>query len=334
MGRELVVVGGSAGGVETLRSLVGKLPADLPAAVLVVVHIPATAASGLAGILSRAGSLPARQAVDGEEPRRGHIYVAPPDHHLMVRGGRLSLVRGPRESGHRPAVDPLFRSAAQEYGPNCVGVVLSGSLDDGAAGLAVIARAGGAALVQDPADAAFPSMPAAALAAVPGATVAPVEELATHLDRLVRENVMEVTGDTGWREFNEQELDIAGLHGHPVTARYGPASGFICPDCGGPLYEIHDNVLRYRCRVGHAWSAESLAVAQNLAVENALWHAARVLRERAALHRRMARDAAQRGAHRLAGNSKRIADEAERSAALIEGQLAGPLVGAPEPDPR
>ena len=330
----LVVVGGSAGGVEALLSMVGKLPGDLPAAVLVVVHMSSSAPSVLAGILDRAGSLPAEQAVDGDAPRPGRIYVAVPGHHLLVRQGRLRVVRGPRESGHRPAIDPLFRSAAQERGAGCVGIVLSGNLDDGATGLAVIARAGGATLVQDPADAPFPGMPKAALAAVPGAIVAPAGELAEHLDRLVRERApADGTGDTGWREPNERELAIAEEGGRPGTARLGPVSGYVCPDCGGSLYEIDDptGVLHFRCRVGHAWAPESLAVAQDRAVENALWHAARVLREKAALHRRMADSAAQRGSRRLADSSEQAARDAERSAELIEAQLAGGSAGPGSP---
>jgi two-component system chemotaxis response regulator CheB len=326
--RDLVVIGASAGGIEALRNLVGKLPADLPAAVLVVVHMPARGASVLAQILSRAGSLPAEQAAEGQQPRHGRIYVGRPDHHLMIRKGRLRVVRGPRENGHRPAIDPLFRSAAQERGPGCVGVVLSGSLDDGAAGVAIIHRAGGAVLVQDPTDAAFASMPSAALAEVPDAVAAPAEQLAAHLDELVRE---EVTGDmdpdgTGWQELNDREVAIAGFDTDELgrSERPGEPSGLICPDCGGSLDQLADTGAqryRYRCRVGHAWSPDSLAVQQDLAVENALWHAARVLAEKASLHRRMAASAQQRGTSRLATNSERTAQEAEQSATLIEKLL-------------
>src|SRR5215207_2026811 len=176
--REIVVVGASAGGVEALRAFVSALPRDLPAAVLVVLHLPRSSASALHKILSRSGPLPAGQAADGEAVRPGCVYVAPPDHHLLLRDGSVALTRGPQENGHRPAIDPLFRSAARHYGPRAVGVILSGTLDDGASGLAAIARRGGTAAVQDPAEALYPGMPVAALEQVPTAFVARAAELA------------------------------------------------------------------------------------------------------------------------------------------------------------
>jgi two-component system chemotaxis response regulator CheB len=325
--RGLVVIGGSAGAIEVLRALVAKLPADLPAAVLVVVHVPAAGRSMLVDILARAGSLPTERATEGQPPRPGRIYVARPNHHLMIRRGRLRVVRGPRENGHRPAIDPLFRSAAQERGPGCVGVVLSGNLDDGAAGLATIDQAGGPTLVQDPAHAAFSGMPAAALAKVPAATVVPAEELAGRIEELARQEVAAGgrSGDAGWRELNERELAIAELDTDELDRpdRPGEPAGLVCPDCGGPLYELDERGLpRYRCRVGHAWSPESLAVQQELTVENALWHAARVLREKARLHRQLAEANAARG-RRPASTDRlhRTAAEADDSAGVIEQLL-------------
>ncbi len=324
--RDLVVIGGSAGAIEVLRGLVGKLPADLPAAVLVVIHVPANGRSFLAEILARAGSLPTELAEEGQRPVPGRVYVARPNHHLMIRKGLLRVVRGPRENGHRPAIDPLFRSAAQERGAGCVGVVLTGSLDDGAAGLAMISQAGGAALVQDPADAAFTGMPGAALAEVPAATVVPADDLAGRIDELTRQEVAAVSGpgDAGWRELNERELAIAELDSDELDRpdRPGKPAGLICPDCGGPLYELDDQgLLRYRCRVGHAWSPESLAVQQDLGVENALWHASRVLREKARLHRQMAETNAARGRRASLDRLHQAAAEADGSAGLIEQLL-------------
>src|SRR5215218_4372253 len=164
--RDIVVVGASAGGVEALMQLVAGLPAELPASVFVVLHTAPTSESVLPEILSRSGALPASAARDGERHERGHIYVAPPDSHMLLADGRIRLTRGPRENGHRPAVDPLFRSAARAHGPLCVGVIVSGTLDDGTAGLRFLKGRGGAALVQDPADALYPGMPSSAIANV------------------------------------------------------------------------------------------------------------------------------------------------------------------------
>ncbi len=185
--RDVVVVGASAGGVEALQTLVAGLPPDLPASVLAVLHLPPGCSSALVRILDRSGPLPAEPATDGRHLERGRVYVAPPDHHLLIRDGHLSLSSGPPECGHRPAIDPLFRSAALTHGSRTVGVVLSGTLDDGASGLAAIARHGGAAVVQDPRDARYAGMPMAALATVPDAVIAPVAELAGVVTGLVRD---------------------------------------------------------------------------------------------------------------------------------------------------
>jgi two-component system, chemotaxis family, protein-glutamate methylesterase/glutaminase len=174
---DIVVVGASAGGVEALQALAGGLPADLAAAVVVVLHIPRRSPSALPAILDRAGELPAVAAEDGVELRAGIVYVAPADRHVLVAGRCLRLSGAPAEGGHRPAIDPLFRSAAAGFGPRAIGVVLSGTLDDGSAGLAAIAGRGGHALVQDPADARYPAMPTNALDRVPTAARHPADRL-------------------------------------------------------------------------------------------------------------------------------------------------------------
>jgi two-component system chemotaxis response regulator CheB len=182
----VVTIGGSSGGVEALARLVGGLPADLPAAVLVVVHFPEGTPSALPRILSRSGPLEAVHPGDGDLVGKGRIYVAPPGLHLLVEDGRVRLARGPKENGHRPALDPLFRTAALAYGPRAVGVVLTGSLDDGTAGLATIKARGGVAAVQGPKDALFRSMPESALRYVDVDYCLPVDEMATLLAWLSR----------------------------------------------------------------------------------------------------------------------------------------------------
>jgi two-component system, chemotaxis family, protein-glutamate methylesterase/glutaminase len=189
--RDVVVVGASAGGIEALTTLVRGVPADLPAAVLVVIHIWPYAKSSLPQLLSRAGALPAAHARDGEPIEHGHIYVAPPDHHLLIRDGRIELTRGPRENDTRPAVDPLFRSAAHAYGKRVIGVILSGALYDGTIGLMAVKARGGVAIVQDPEDAAVGGMPRSALKHVAADYVLPVSEMAAVLTRLIQQPAME-----------------------------------------------------------------------------------------------------------------------------------------------
>jgi two-component system, chemotaxis family, protein-glutamate methylesterase/glutaminase len=246
-GHDIVVVGASAGGVEALGVLAGALPADLDAAVFVVLHIPANSASALPAILSRRGPLPATHARHGEPIEAGRIYVAPPDHHLLVvdGAGKIELARGPRENGHRPSVDLLFRSAAAAFGPRVVGVVLSGSMHDGVAGAAAIKRHGGTVLVQDPLDALAAGMPEATIAHVAVDQVGPIPALAATIQRLSREPA----ADPG----------PAIPHELAVETGTGDPSGFPCPECGGELWEQRQaGVTHFRCRVGHAWSAEDL----------------------------------------------------------------------------
>jgi two-component system chemotaxis response regulator CheB len=192
--RDIIVIGASSGGVETLMTVVAGLPADLPAVFFVVLHIPAWSKSRLPEILRRTGKLPASHPSDGEPIGRGHIYVAPPDLHLLLRDGRMRLVRGPRENNHRPAIDPLFWSAAMTYGPRVVGVVLSGALDDGSAGLVAVKAGGGIAIVQDPRDAMFPDMPRNALRAVEADYCLPKSEISSVLTRLASQPPVRADG--------------------------------------------------------------------------------------------------------------------------------------------
>ncbi|OJF10292.1 chemotaxis protein CheB [Couchioplanes caeruleus] len=286
--RDVVVVGASAGGVEALRALVGGLPPDYPGAVLVVLHVPRDSPSALPAILSRSGPLPATAAVDGEELRHGRVYVAPNDHHLLILDGRIRLTRGPAENGHRPAVDPLFRSAARAYAERVIGVVLSGARDDGAAGLASIAARGGTTVVQAPEDALHASMPRAAIDHATPDHIVPVAKMGALIAGIT---AMDLPEHPPRRADQLLEAEVAISELGPLTTDELDAApaGFGCPACGGSLFQLGDKpVPRYRCRVGHAWSPESLLDEQAIALEGALWMALRALEEKSALSRRMA----------------------------------------------
>jgi two-component system chemotaxis response regulator CheB len=325
--RDVIAIGASAGGVEALRALFGGLPPDYPGAVLVVLHLPRDAPSALPSILDRSGPLSAATAVDGEKLRPGHIHVAASDHHLLVLDGHIRLSRGPAENGHRPAIDPLFRSVARALGPRAVGVVLSGSRDDGAAGLASIVGRGGTAVVQDPADALYPSMPRAALAQAPTEHVAPAAKLGGLLAGIT---AMELPADLPVPDDKllDKEVAVADLAAI-TTDEFAPPSGFGCPSCNGGLFQIDDGpVPRYRCRVGHAWSLESLLDEQALALESALWMALRALEEKSALSRRMAMTGGNRQG-RTGARFHNIAADADAAGATIR-RLIARLGSAPE----
>ncbi len=293
--RDLVVIGASAGGIEALQQLCAALPADLNAAVLVVMHTSNHAGGLLAKVLGRSSTLPVSHPQNGEAIQQGYIYVAPADLHMVVEPGKIRTFRGPRENRHRPAIDPTFRSAAVAYGRRVIGVVLTGMLDDGTAGLMVIHSHDGAAVIQDPKTAMFPSMPQSALERVPNAHVAELSEIPDLLVKLVSEELKGPVQPTAWQEkadvVTDREVRIAELDMSEVEneMRNGTPSQFGCPECGGVLWEIDQNgLLRYRCRVGHAYTARVLRAEQRQAVETALWSALRALEENASLYKRMA----------------------------------------------
>lgn len=286
--RDIVVIGGSAGALEPLQRLLSDLPGGLAATLFVVVHTAASTYSILADILDRAGLLPADLARDGLAFEPGRVYVAPPDLHLLLDDGHMLLRRGARENLSRPAIDPLFRSAAAAYGGRVIGVLLSGTLYDGAAGLRAIKRCGGIAVVQDPADALYPDMPRHALQRAEVDSRASAAELAHLLTALVAEpadHSPEVPEDL------RLEVRMAAQDGSGRQPHEGPERpiALSCPECGGALRDIADGeLLRYRCHVGHAYDADLLLGAQTEMIERALWSALRALEERAALLRRMA----------------------------------------------
>jgi two-component system, chemotaxis family, protein-glutamate methylesterase/glutaminase len=293
--RDIIVIGGSAGATAPLKQILGRLPADLPAAVFIVLHIPAHGIGILSSVASAVSRLPVRQAESGMIIENGHIYLAAPDHHLLIHEGHMMLGRGPRENMVRPAIDPLFRSAALRYGPRVIGVVLSGVLSDGAAGLNAIKQCGGVAMVQDPSDAIAGEMPQRALDAtrvdicVPGARIGDV------LSELVRE-----TPGAAQPVPPEIRLEVEIAAGERIDSGMllpvaDPAS-LTCPSCGGVLSELKAaNPLRFRCQVGHAFTSDSLAKEQEGRVDEALRVALRIIQERAELVRRMAEDARNSG---------------------------------------
>ena len=284
----IVAVGASTGGVQALMMLAASLPSDFPAALLVVQHI-GRFRSILPELLGQRGALEAAHAVDGEPIRAGRIVVAPPDRHLLVEDGKLRLLNGPKEHHSRPAIDPLFRSAALAHGPAVVGVVLTGRLDDGTAGLQAIKACGGIAVVQDPADAAEPSMPSSALAYVDVDHRVPLDALGPLLVELVRRPAPPPVAAPAGRLRHEQALTLSqGEAMEHLDAIAGP-SPFVCPDCQGGLWEMKDSAPpRYRCHTGHAYTLRTLRHAQAEATDGALWSAVRALQEGEALLQRLA----------------------------------------------
>jgi two-component system chemotaxis response regulator CheB len=327
-----VVVGASAGGVESLRGFVAGLDADLPAAVLVVLHFPANSPSLLPTILSRAGALPVSAATEHELLEHGRILVAPPDHHLVVLDDHATVARGPRENGTRPAVDVLFRTAARACGPRVIGVILSGTLDDGTAGMMSIRQRGGTVLAQSPDEATYPSMPDSVIRNVGADRVGTVAELAAAVNELTRATDPLPTPPAP-SELLEREVEMADMSPSAFDGpdRPGQPSGFACPDCNGTLFEIHDDgLLRFRCRVGHAWSTMALLTAQSEAMEGALWMAFRSLEEKAALSHQLATRAGERGNRLSQERFLAKAEEASRSAALLQQLLEQPLSTTPD----
>ncbi len=324
IGHDLIVIGASAGGVEALTLLVKQLPSDLNAAVIIVLHLPSNGTSVLPRILNRAGNLPASHAQDGEVIVPGRIYIAPPDYHLVVKPGYLRLTRGPKENGFRPAIDPTFRTAARAYGQRVVAVVLTGTLDDGTAGLIAVKMRGGVAVVQDPEDALYSGMPRSAIENVEDIEhILPLSDIPSTLVALTNTSVQAELEKPITKEL-EIECDIAELDMKAVENenRPGKPSAFACPDCGGNLWEIHDgNLLRFRCRTGHAYSVKTLLGEQSDAVEEALWIAFRALEEKASLTDRMAARMDKHNQTLSAQQFKQQANAARQHSAIIKELL-------------
>jgi two-component system, chemotaxis family, protein-glutamate methylesterase/glutaminase len=319
--RDIFVVGGSAGSIEAVADVVSGFPADLPGSVFVVVHFPGSVTSTLPRILSRAGPMPARHAKDGEPIEPGRIYVAPPDCHLLITDAHVRLTRGPKENGHRPAIDPLFRSAAHSYGPRVVGVVLSGNLNDGTAGLLSIKQHGGVVVVQSLETALYQGMPRSAIDHVAVDHVLSPSEIPLLLSQLAIEpaeplKVVPMREDSSL-ESQTEEIALADRQ-----KQAGIPSTMTCPECHGTLWEVRDEELvRFRCRVGHAYSDEALLVHQSEQLEAALWTALRALEEHSALAKRLAARASSRGHSHSASSFTEQAMDAEHHASVIRTVL-------------
>jgi two-component system chemotaxis response regulator CheB len=316
--------------VEALTRLVADLPKDLPAAVFIVIHISPQSKSLLPKIFSRRGPLPATHVTDGEVIMQGRIYVAPPDYHLLVKPGHMRLVQGPKENNCRPAVDPLFRTAAKAYGRRVVGVILSGTLDDGTAGLLDVKQFGGVAVVQDPNEAIYSGMPSNAIENVEVDHILSVSSIAPLLVRLAHEPVVEKGANTMPSESEREiEPDVVELDGSALRGRGKPGnpSNFTCPNCSGTLYQLNErNLLQYRCRTGHAFSVGTLLALQSEVQEEAMWAAIRSLEERGELMTQMSTKAHESNRPRSAKLYEVQAIEAVKRAdiirqALFQGQL-------------
>ena len=317
----IITIGTSAGGIQALKTLIDRLPRNFNAAICIVQHLSGEVASSLPAVLARSARLSVAFARDRETIEPGRIYLAPPDFHLIVKPSYLRVIRGPRENRMRPAIDPLFRSAAVAYRSYATGVILTGMLDDGTAGLQAIADCGGMTIVQDPVDAAYSSMPKSAIANVNVDRIAPLADIAKILEERVRQTpkmVEEVPGDL---------LLEAPITQHAITkpetmATIGQPVAHSCPSCGGPLWQItQGRSLRYRCHVGHAFTGHTLVEEQSEATEKALWIALRTLEERSRLLINMSDRYAKNGAGSLAKVHRERAQEAAEHAISIRNLI-------------
>lgn len=326
-GHDIVVVGASAGAVETLQSLVRQLPASFPATMFVAVHMPPEANSVLSQILGRASPVPVGTPADYDPIRPGQILVGPPDHHLLVDREQVRVVRGPKHDRHRPAIDPLFESASRAHGARVLGVVLSGTLDDGAAGLRTIRRRRGLALVQDPETALFCGMPRSAIELAGDVEVVALDLMGAAMMRLIetppdRDPGPDAELDRRFESYSAQKTDVN---------RSGTPSPFSCPECHGVLWQVDDDPnIRFECRIGHSFSPQGLVNEHGASMEEALEAALRALDENANLNRRIAR-------HMRETRRSISADRAERKAARSEAHAAlirEVLILNPEPRPQ
>ena len=321
-GRDIIAIGGSAGSIDVIRRICLALPADLAASVLIAVHVGPDSPNLLAGILDTDGPLRAATAIDGEPLQHARIYVAPADRHLVIDGPAVRLGRGPRENMARPAIDPLFRSAGISAGPRAIGVLLSGLLNDGASGLADLRRCGGVTVVQNPLDAAEMEMPRTALLASDVDYRASAGDLADLLIRLAHQQPGPVVPPSA-----SIALEVAIAMGRPsdspTIAEIADPVALNCPGCGGTLSQIRRSPLRFRCQIGHGYTAEALAHEQEGSVDEALRIALRVIGERVVLMEKLALDALQAGRTIAGTGFEQRAQEYRRSADVLMAAALG-----------
>lgn len=292
-GHDIIVIGTSAGGLKALGIVLGALPANLNAALFIVQHLASDKPSILPQILADVGTLPVSHPADGEPIQTGRTYVAPPDYHLLVNQGTMRVVRGPQENRFRPAIDTLFRSAARAYGPRVVGVVLTGYLDDGTVGLQAIKKRGGVAIVQDPNEAEYPSMAKSALQYVKVDYCLPLAEISELLVQLSRQPADEQEAYPVTEEIEiesriaEQQMNTQEFLEH--VEAIGTRTTYTCPECNGSIWQIgKEEPLRFRCHIGHSFTADLFLSEQTQNIENALWSAVRAMEEKVTFSRQMA----------------------------------------------
>jgi two-component system chemotaxis response regulator CheB len=321
-GHDIVLLGCSAGGLKALTSIVTALPADLPASLFVVQHLSPEYRSYLSQILADVTGMRVINPKDGEKIYNGVIYVAPPDQHMLVSRGAVRVHRGPRENGFRPSIDALFRSAAQTYGPRVVAVVLTGQLDDGTVGLQAVAKRGGVTVVQDPDGAEYPSMPFNALRHSKVDHILTLPEIAAFLSSVVQlPAVVETENEDGKKieiesEIAEQQMDTKQFL--DSVEALGSRTYFTCPACNGTLWEIaKDAPLRYRCHIGHAFTANSLLLEQTHALENALWSAIRLMEEKVSFARRLAQRQREGNMPESAESYEKYAEHLDREVGIL-----------------
>ncbi len=318
--RDIIVIGTSSGGIEALKELVAGLPQELNAAVFITLHVAPYSLGILPEILERAGPLPASNAKDWEHFERGHIYIAPPDHHLIVEeAGHVRVTRGPRENRFRPAIDPLFRSAAHAFGPRVIGVIMTGWLDDGTAGIWAVKQRGGTTIVQHPEEAFAPAMPLNAIKHVEIDHIIPLKEIAPLLVRLTSETAAE-EGAYPVSEEMETEVKIAREDNAIESGieRWGKPSLYACPECHGVLLQLKEGEnVRFRCHTGHAYSVDALLAEFTERTEDSLWNAIRALEENVILMRHLATHFDEREQNGYAEELLKKAEEAQHRANLV-----------------